>query len=124
MNIVCIAAFHRTEDALVARSKLEFYGIPAHFPEEHFTRFKSFYVQGATLCRIEVPACFADEALYLLNITEEIEPEDYGELKQNPLHNLFLCIALFVYGPLHLVWLIVPFIHAVKKWIKSLRRLR
>ena len=124
MEIVCVAAFHHAEEALVARSKLQFYGIPATFPEEHLVRFKSLYAQGATLCRIEVPARFVDDAIYLLNATDDVEPEDYGDLKKGALHSLILCMALFIYGPIHLIWVFFPLFRHLMKGIKSLHRLR
>lgn len=67
MSVVCVAKYTSVEEALVARSKLDFYGIPAWFVEEHAARCKWVYLQGASYCHIEVPASFEDDARFLLN---------------------------------------------------------
>ncbi|SCA58311.1 hypothetical protein MTBPR1_90158 [Candidatus Terasakiella magnetica] len=98
MSVVCVAKYTSVEEALVARSKLEFYEVPAWFVEEHAARCKWVYLQGASYCHIEVPASFAEDARFLLADTnEELEAEDYGEAYVSKRFWLMaLCVALSI----------------------------
>lgn len=123
MTVVCVAAYHTYQEALIAKSKLDFYGIPAWFPEEHLTRFKWIYAQGASLCRIEVPACCADDALFLLNDTQDVEPEDYGPTRTTAFHDALFILMLYMSGgPFYLLWAFEPPLQWFWQKIKSRHR--
>ncbi len=83
MSVVCVAKYHTAEEALVARSKLEFYGIPAWFPEEHAVRAKWIYLQGASHCHIEVPTSYREDALFLLEEKIDIQADEADEANAN-----------------------------------------
>lgn len=98
MSVVCVAKYLSVERALVARSKLQFYGIPANFPEEHSARLKWIYLQGASYCHIEVPKSCAQDALWLLQ-EENIQCHDYDDYGNNVFFKIMIWLALFSSSP-------------------------
>lgn len=94
MSVVSVRRYSSVEEALVARSKLQAYGIPAWFPEEHAARCKWVYLQGASGCHIEVPASYAEEALFLLAPDPDFEISDYDAYEAAPSYRFAIWLAL------------------------------
>ncbi len=116
MSVVCVGKYHSVEEALVAKSKLEFYGIPVWFVEEYAARCKWIYLQGASHCHIEVPKSCMDDAIFLLEQTDNVEDEDYDEVQ---LSSRFWPIALLVCLSVHSIGLIFLLDHLYHWWRKS-----
>ncbi len=100
MSVVCIASYHSVEEALVAKSKLQAYGMLASFPEEYVARLMWAHLQGASKCHIEVPLSQAEEARWLLSQYEEgtFSPVEYDVTKHKMLIVVALLLSLGYFG--------------------------
>ena len=67
-----IARFSTMLDAHIARSKLEWVGIPAFVADEHLVTAQWFYSNAIGGVRVQVPDLFTEEALAVLD-------EDWSE---------------------------------------------
>jgi|GEM_PF-3402730 len=94
MSVVRVRRYTSVEEALVAKSKLEAYGIPAWFPEEHAARCKWVYLQGASGCHIEVPTSYAEDARFLLEPDENFEIKDFDAYKVSKSYKIAIWLAL------------------------------
>jgi len=94
MSVTSIRRFHSLEEAIVAQSKLEAYGILSWIPESHMARSQWVYLQGAGGCHIEVPSSCVDDACFLLKPDERFELKDFDPYETPVSYKIALWLAL------------------------------
>ncbi len=119
MSVIRVAQYSNAEEALVAKSMLQAYGIPASFPEEHTNRLKWAFLQGASHCHVEVPSSCLDDAQFLLeDSTAELSDFDEYDRKETQLFRRKIYLALILtFGPFGLF----PVVDHLYHWIKRVR---
>lgn len=75
-KLITLKSFTTPAEAHLVRTKLEDNGIPAFVFDENMVGVNPFFSNAIGGVKVKIPESYSDEALKILNLSEEIEIED------------------------------------------------
>ncbi len=75
-KLVTLKSFTTPAEAHLVRTKLEDNGVPAFVFDENMVGINPFFSNAIGGVKVKIPESYSDEALKILNLSEEIESED------------------------------------------------